>query len=156
VADNTHRADVAGVAIALGLIALAGIIFWDMTQLSLTSTYGLGPKAMPTVVATGLALLGLANLVTALRGGLPARESFDPTAVLLILGGLVALIALIALGGGFIIATAVLFTTTATAFGRRAYVTDFVIGLVLGTLIFLMFDKLLTLSLPAGPLERLF
>ena len=58
-------------------------------------------------------------------------------------------------GGGFILATAILFTTTSAAFGRKALVQDFAIGLVLAVVIFLIFDKLLTLSLPAGPLERL-
>ena len=57
----------------------------------------------------------------AVRGGLPKRETVDLTAILLILGGLGALIALIALGGGFILATATLFVAVSTAFGRRAY-----------------------------------
>ena len=52
--------------------------------------------------------------------------------------------------------TAILFAATATAFGRRAIHIDLGIGLVLAVLVFLMFDKLLTLSLPAGPIERLF
>jgi putative tricarboxylic transport membrane protein len=50
----------------------------------------------------------------------------------------------------------VLFAATATAFGRRAILTDLVIGFVIGTIIYLAFSRLLTLSLPAGPLERLF
>ena len=116
---------------------------------------GIGPQAMPLVVAAGLAILAIGNLVIALRGELPERESADPRAVLLILGGFVALIALIAFGGGFIIATAILFATTAAAFGRKAFLVDLGIGLALGVIIFLLFDKLLTLSLPAGPLERL-
>jgi putative tricarboxylic transport membrane protein len=91
----------------------------------------------------------------AVRGQLPPRESADPKAILLILGGLAALIALIGLGGGFIPATAILFATTSAAFGRRAFLTDLAIGAVLGVVVFLLFDKLLTLSLPAGPLERL-
>jgi putative tricarboxylic transport membrane protein len=49
----------------------------------------------------------------------------------------------------------VLFAATATAFGRRAIHIDLAIGLVLAIVVFLLFDKLLTLSLPAGPLERL-
>jgi putative tricarboxylic transport membrane protein len=110
---------------------------------------------MPTVVAIGLAILGIANLIMAWRGDLPARESADPKAIVLILGGLAALIAIIGLGGGFIVATAVLFAATAAAFGRRAVRVDFGIGLVLGLVIFLLFDKLLTLTLPAGPIERL-
>lgn len=149
------KADRSGAAIAVGVLALAAVIFWDQAGLQLTSVYGLGPKAMPIVVAGGLAVLGIANLVAAMRGDLPARETIDGKAILLILGGLAALIALIGLGGGFIIAAAVLFAATSAAFGRRALIRDFVIGLVIGAVVYLLFDKLLTLSLPAGPLERL-
>jgi putative tricarboxylic transport membrane protein len=152
---QTRRVDPAAIVIAAMLFVLAAVIFWDMSRLELSSTYGLGPKAMPIVVATGLALLALGNLVTAFTGGLPERESADPKAILLILGGLVVLIAVIGLGGGFIPATAFLFATTAAAFGRRGFHIDLLIGLVLGTAVYLLFDKLLTLSLPAGPLERL-
>ena len=67
-----------------------------------------------------------------------------------------ALIALIGLGGGFIPAITILFAATSTAFGRRAFLADVAIGFGLSLVAYLMFDKLLTLSLPAGPLERLF
>jgi putative tricarboxylic transport membrane protein len=50
---------------------------------------------------------------------------------------------------------AVLFATTATAMGRRKPAADLAIGLALGLLVYLMFAKLLSLSLPAGPLESL-
>jgi putative tricarboxylic transport membrane protein len=153
--DTTRRFDLAGAVIAGALALLAGIILWEASKLKITSAYGVGPKMMPVVVATGLVLLAVANLVMALRGELPPRESADPKAILLILGGLAALIALIGLGGGFIPATAILFAATAAAFGRRNVITDLLIGLVLGVVIFLIFDKLLTLSLPSGPLERL-
>jgi putative tricarboxylic transport membrane protein len=153
---NATRPDRAGIVIAGLLLVLTAVIFWDTTTLQISSVYGPGPKAMPIVVAGGLALLAVGNLVMALRGDLPARESVDPKAIALILGGVAALIALIGLGGGFIAATAVLFATTSAAFGRRAFFTDLAIGVVLGVVIFLIFDKLLTLSLPAGPIERLF
>ena len=48
-----------------------------------------------------------------------------------------------------------LFAATAAAFGRRAIHIDLAIGLVLGTAAYLMFAKLLSLSLPMGPVERL-
>ncbi len=66
-----------------------------------------------------------------------------------------ALIGMIGIGGGFIPATAILFAMTAAAFGRRAFLTDVAIGFALALVIYLLFVKLLTLSLPAGPLERL-
>jgi len=152
---SARRFDPAGGVIAASLALIAGIILWDASKLQITSAYGVGPKMMPIVVACGLLVLAIANLVMAMRGELPPRESADPKAIFLILGGLAALIALIGLGGGFIPATAILFATTSAAFGRRAFIADLIIGLVLGLVVFLIFDKLLTLGLPLGPLERL-
>jgi putative tricarboxylic transport membrane protein len=154
--SEAKNPDAAGMVIAGVLLLIALVIFWDTSSLQLATTYGVGPKAMPYVVATGMALLALGNFWLAWRGDFPERESFDPKAIVLILGGLAALIAIIGLGGGFIPATAVLFAATATAFGRRAIHIDLAIGVVLAVVVFLLFDKLLTLSLPAGPIERLF
>jgi putative tricarboxylic transport membrane protein len=148
--------DIAGMAIAAVLLALAATIFWDTHALTLAPTYGLGPKAMGYVIAGGMAILAFGNFVLAWRNEFPPRDEFDPKAVALILGGFAALIAIIALGGGFIPATAILFAATAAAFGRRAVHIDLLIGLVLATVVYLAFDKLLTLALPAGPIERLF
>jgi putative tricarboxylic transport membrane protein len=150
-----RRRNPAAIVITVMLLVLALVIFWDMSRLEISSTYGLGPKAMPIVVATGLLLLAIGNLAMALTSGLPEPEPADPRPILLILGGLAVLIALIGLGGGFIPATAILFAATAAAFGRRAFHIDLLIGAVLATAVYLLFDKLLTLSLPAGPLERL-
>src|SRR5436853_1602998 len=154
--DEARRPDTAGMVIAGVLLLIALVIFWDASAMQVAATtYGMGPQAMPYVIATGMVLLAAGNFLLAWRGDFPARESFDPKAIVLILGGLAALIAIIGLGGGFIPATAVLFAATATAFGRRAIHIDLAIGLVLAVVVFLLFDKLLTLSLPAGPLERL-
>ena len=151
----SRRVDRAGVVIAAALAALAVVRVWDSRQLSATTMYGMGPEVMPVVIAIGLGLLAIGNLVDALRGNLPARESADPKAVWLILAGLALLIAIIGFGGGFILATSALFVTTSAAFGRRALLADTAIALVMTTLIYLAFDRLLTLSLPTGPLERL-
>lgn len=150
-----RRADPAGLVVATLLLLTAIVIFSDAAQLSVSSPYGLGPKAVPNVIAAGLLLLAVGNLVMALQRGFPAREEADPKAVLLILGGLAALMALIALGAGFIAATAILFACTSAAFGRRAFAVDLLIGTALGLAMYLLFVKLLTLGLPQGPLERL-
>jgi putative tricarboxylic transport membrane protein len=150
------RRDPAGFVIAGLIAALAALILWDTSRLQITSTYGLGPEAMPIAVASGLGLLAVGNLIMALRGDLPPREPADTRAILLILGGLAGVIVLLAIGGGFIPSCAILFATTAAAFGRRAFFADLALGAVLGVVIYLLFAKLLTLSLPAGPLERLF
>jgi putative tricarboxylic transport membrane protein len=150
-----RRIDVAGLVIALILLVLAGLVWWDMSKLQILSPYDLGPKVMPIIVSAGLVILAIGNGIGAFKGNLPARDSLDWKPIILILGGLVSLIVLIGLGGGFMIGTALLFAATSTAFGRRAFVMDLVIGAVLAILIYLLFAKLLTLSLPTGPLERL-
>ena len=148
--------DRAGIVISLALLAVAAVLVIDALRIQANVVYGLGPQAMPIIVAIGLAILAAGNLVNAIRGADAEREDMDFRPVLLILAGLAVMIAIIGLGGGFIPAMMVLFAATATAFGRRAIVTDLVIGFVLATVIYLGFSKLLTLSLPAGPLERLF
>lgn len=150
-----RRIDVAGLAIALILLALAGLVWWDMTKLQILSPYDLGPKVMPVVVSVSLALLAIGNGLSAFRGDLPKRETLDWKPIILILGGLAILIALIAIGWGFIIGTAILFATTSAAFGRRAFLVDLLIGAGLALFVYVLLGKFLTLSLPAGPLERL-
>jgi len=153
---RARRVDPAGIAIAALLLVLAGIIAWDTATLRITSVYGVGPKAMPIVITVGLVALAVGNFIMGMKGDLPAREAIDAKAIYRILGGLAALIAVIGFGGGFIIGTTLLFAMTAAAFGRKALHMDLLIGFVLSTLVYLAFSKLLSLSLPAGPLEQLF
>jgi putative tricarboxylic transport membrane protein len=148
--------DWAGVAIAAGLAVLATVLVVDAMHTHANVTYGMGPQAIPIAIAIGLGVLAIGNLVNALRGDFPEREHMDFRPVGLVLAGLAAMIAIIDFGGGFIPAMTVLFAATATAFGRRAILTDLVIGFVIGTIIYVVFSRLLTLSLPACPLERLF
>jgi putative tricarboxylic transport membrane protein len=110
---------------------------------------------MPSVVATGLVLVAAGNFYLAFFGEWPARERAAWAPLVLILGGLLAVILLIGIDGGFIPATAILFAATATGFGRRAILTDLAIGLALATVAYLIFAKVLTLSLPMGPIEHL-
>jgi putative tricarboxylic transport membrane protein len=152
---ETAKVDRSGMAIAAGLFAIAAVILWDTTSLP-APVYGIGPRAMPILVACGLILLAIGNAVLAWRGDFPDREDFDARALLLILGGFAALMAIIGFNGGFIPATTVLFAATATAFGRRAVATDLAIGFVIAFVVYLMFSKVLSLSLPMGPIERLF
>jgi putative tricarboxylic transport membrane protein len=126
--------------------------------------YGVGPSVAPMIIAGGLVLLGLATLFAARRpgaeggeaddGGLD-RDGIDASAVVVIAVALAAMIALMTLGGGFILACTVLFAGTAWAFGRRAPAADVAIGFVLALLIYAVFTRALTLSLPEGPLEAL-
>jgi len=151
-----RRADKRALAVGLALFVFAALVWRDAAAQTLSATYGIGPAAMPYVVATALAALGLGHIVVAFREGLPVPEHADGVAIGWIALGLVALLLCIALGAGFILAATILFAATARAFGRRALLVDAAIGFGLGVAIHLLFSKLLTLSLPAGPLERLF
>ena len=154
-APDRREVDRAGVLIALALAAMALVLVVDALRIQANVVYGMGPEAIPILIATGLAILAAGNLAGALRGDRADREDMDVRPVLLILLGLVLVIAVIGLGGGFIPAMTILFAATATAFGRRAIAADLAIGFVIASVIYLAFSKLLTLSLPEGPLERL-
>lgn len=152
-----RQPDMAGFVIAAVLVALALLIAWDAGNLGTGSTYSpAGPSAAAYAVAAGLAVLGIATAFAAWRGDLPERESFDLLPVLLILGGVGALAASINYGGGFILGTTVMFAATSRALGHQRLFLDLAIGVTLSLTVYLVFTKLLSLSLPQGPLERLF
>ena len=154
-AGGRRHPDAAAIAIGVLLLAIAALTAWDASRLTTATVYGMGPEATPYLVAAGFVALAMGHFVLAFRGALPHREPADLGAILWIAGGLAALILAIGLGAGFILGMTVLFAATARAFGRTAIVTDLLIGLGLGVLIYVVFTRLLTLSLPQGPLERL-
>jgi putative tricarboxylic transport membrane protein len=154
-AAGQRSVDRVAVAVGLGLLGLAAVTAWDASTLTVTSPYGVGPDAVPYAVAGGLVVLAFGHLLKAVPGAGPKLPPVDGSAIAWIGLGLIWLGAAVGLGGGFIPAVALLFTATARAFGRSAVLTDFAIGLVLGLVIYLGFTKLLALSLPQGPLERL-
>lgn len=157
------RPDLSELVIGLALLTLAAVIYFDSRHLAPGSMYGIGPNVAPLMIAGGLVLLGFATVWSAWRprGG-PAAEAADPeegavdwSAVVVIVLTLAAMIALMTLGGGFILACTVLFAGTAWAFGRRAPASDAVIGFVLALIVYAVFTRALTLALPEGPLETL-
>jgi putative tricarboxylic transport membrane protein len=148
--------DIAGLIIAAGLLGLAALCYWDAWEMGGGPSYSqVGPSVASRIVGAGLAVLGILNGLAALRGAVES-EPHDLPAVAVIAGGFALLIAIIWLGGGFVPGMTVIFAATAWAFGRRAIVMDVIIGFVLALSVYLVFTKLLTLSLPAGPLESLF
>ena len=154
----------AQVAIGAALFGLAAVILFDASKLSLPTVVGVGPTVAMRLVAILVALVAAAHWVAAWKqrareqagASAPAAPSFGNRAALgWVLGALIGLIAIIELGGGFVLASTWLFVGTARGFGQRLSVKSFAIGFVLASLIFLFFTKALSLGLPAGPLERL-
>lgn len=142
--------------IAVVLFAVAFITYWDASHMTARATYGMNARAASYFVAILFVSLAVGHLVSAFKPSISDVESADWVAVGWIGLALAGLIGAIWLGGGFILGSTLLFALTARAFGRKALLADLCIGAVIGLLVFLLFNQLLTLTLPQGPLERLF
>jgi putative tricarboxylic transport membrane protein len=149
---HAQRADA---AIAIGLLA-AGIFFAFQTY-ALPEAPGyaqVGPRLFPGLIATGLIACGAALAYEALTGGfrkLPASERppIDWRAFAWVSTGVIAHMA--AIGWvGFIVASTVLFTCVARAFGSTRTIRDALLGLLLAATTFFVFTQGLGLALPSG------
>ena len=147
--------DRSGVVVGVLLMLVAAVIFWDAVNLGRAVAYGIGPDMMPKAISAGLAVLGLFSILSGVKSTAEKPGGYDHFAVGMIIAGFAVLTAIVGLNGGFVPAMTVLFATTAYAFGRRAIAVDLALGFVLALAIYLLFSKLLSLSLPQGPLERL-
>ena len=144
------------VVIAVVLFAVAFITYWDASHMTARATYGMNASAASYFVAILFLSLAFGHLISAFKPSSSEVESTDWVAVGWIGLALAGLIGAIWLGGGFILGSTLLFALTARAFGRNALLADLCIGAIIGLLVFLLFNQLLTLTLPQGPLERLF
>ncbi|WP_322885285.1 tripartite tricarboxylate transporter TctB family protein [Sinorhizobium medicae] len=142
--------------IAVVLFAIAFITYWDASHMKVRATYGMSASAASYFVAILFVVLAIGHLISAFKPSDIEVESADWMAVGWIGFALAGLIGSIWLGGGFIPGSTLLFALTARAFGREALLVDLCLGAVIGVFVFLLFNKLLTLALPQGPLERLF
>ncbi|MGE6781526.1 tripartite tricarboxylate transporter TctB family protein [Ensifer adhaerens] len=152
----TRRPDRAALFIAAVLAAIAGIIFWDVSRLTGAAGYSqVGPTTVPYAIACCLLGLAIWTAIEAFRGDFPERERQEVAPVIWIVGGLAAQMLLLNIAG-FSIATGILFALTARGFGKRKLWFSLPLGIVVCFAVWVIFAKLLQLSLPAGPLERLF
>lgn len=150
-----RRPDGAAFIIAALLAAFGAVLLWDAGRLPQDGGYaGIGPAAMPKLI--GWVLIGLAALtaLSGLKRPLASVPRQNPMPLLWIGGGVALQIALLHIIG-FVIATAILFAATARAFGERNSLLGLGVGFALALAVYGVFDRLLQLNLPAGPLETL-
>ena len=140
--------------VALSVTGVA-IITSTMNMPGVTTYSPVGPKIFPYIVASGLVILGLLTLVSAWKGDFPEREPQRYGPMLWIVGGLVVQL-LTMKTVGFSIATGLLFAATARGFGRGPLWMTIPIGIVFSFVIWFIFSQGLQLTLPEGPIERLF
>jgi putative tricarboxylic transport membrane protein len=150
-----RRPDGAAFIIAALLAAFGAVLLWDAGRLPQDGGYaGIGPAAMPKLIGWGLIVLAALTAASGLKRPLASVPRQNPVPLLWIGGGVALQIALLHVVG-FILATALLFAATARAFGERRLPLAFAVGLVLSLAVYGIFDQLLQLNLPAGPLETL-
>ena len=136
---------VAAIAIALSTMRAGGVAAYTPV----------GPKTFPYIIALGLFLLAVWTGIEAWRGDFPEREPQAIAPMAWIIGGL-AIQMLTMKTVGFSIATGLLFAATAKGFGRGPLYLTVPAGIVFAFIVWFIFAKGLQLSLPAGPLEKLF
>jgi putative tricarboxylic transport membrane protein len=141
--------------IGLVLFAIAAVTYWDASRMAARATYGMNASAASYFVSLFFVALGLGHLVSAFQISAVEAEDIDLKAIGLVGLALAGLIGSIWVGAGFVLGSTLLFAFTARAFGRKALLIDLLIGTLMGTVIFLLFNKLLSLALPLGPFERM-
>ena len=154
-ANKQRRPDWAALVIAAGLLALALLVAWDASRLGSGGAYArIGPQTIPYAIAVCLAGLAVWTVIAAYRHDFPQREPQDIAPVLWIVGGLIAQMALIKFTG-FSIATGILFAMTARGMGKVSLPLALLIGILISAFVWFLFARVLQLTLPAGPPERL-
>ncbi|HEX2147532.1 MAG TPA: tripartite tricarboxylate transporter TctB family protein [Pseudorhizobium sp.] len=154
--SEQRRPDRAALAIAAVLAVIAAVIYLDVARVKGAAGYSqVGPATVPEWISFALVGLAVWTAVEAFRGDFPQRDRQELGPVIWVVAGLASQMLLLKTAG-FAIATGVLFALVAAGFGRRKLWLTIPIGIVFCLAIWLIFAGLLQLSLPAGPLERLF
>ncbi|MGZ3141829.1 tripartite tricarboxylate transporter TctB family protein [Lentzea chajnantorensis] len=148
------------------LVVLGALVLTDAVQIptDFAQRGPVGPKAVPVLVGSLLLVVAVLLARDVLRGGrgeAEGGEDVDLTApadwrtVLLLCGAFLANAALIGVVG-FPISGAVLFWGAAYALGSRNLARDPLIAAGMSVATFLVFNNLLGVPLPGGPLMEVF
>jgi hypothetical protein len=134
------------------LVLLALVVFWESRRLPLGSLRNPGPAYMPVVLA--LALLGFGALLVVLAGNARTLSSVDwsewPHAVAILGICVFAALALERLGFRLTIAVALAFLLRVVE--RKGSIFSVALSIAVAAGAFLLFDTLLRVPLPRGPL----
>ncbi len=150
-----RRPDGAAFAIALTLAGFGLLLLWEGARLPDRGGYsGVGPDAAPRFIGGCLLVLSAWTALAAWRGEFDPRPRQKVVPLLWIVAGLVLQLALLNVAG-FAIASGILFACTAAGFGLRRLVLTLPFGIGFALAVYGVFDGLLRLNLPAGPLEHL-
>jgi putative tricarboxylic transport membrane protein len=136
------------------MVVAAVLVIVDAVRLPETSE-AVGPAAVPLPVGVLLGVLGAALLMQS-RAQLStaSRETtWQPRAGLRLLGMIAALVAFAVLLPilGYVVSSSALFVAAAMLLGAPHFWRTVAYGWALAAIVFLVFDRLIGLSLPTGP-----
>ena len=145
----------AGLAIGLGLIAIASVIGFETMQMQVPPSYArVGPQIFPYFIALGLAIVGGYFVWNSWRPDGKREvvaEGFDTDwRALLIIGAALLIHLNILKPLGFVISAIFLFLCIAFAFGSRKFLRDGIVAVILALVSYLGFTHGLGLQLPPG------
>ncbi|WSM79709.1 tripartite tricarboxylate transporter TctB family protein [Streptomyces cellulosae] len=148
---------VCALLLALGVLVLTDALTMDV---DITQRGPVGPKTVPVVVGVGLLLVAALLAVDVLRGGRGQAETGEDVDLtepadwrtVLMLSGVFLGSAVLIEPLGFPTAGALLFWGAAFTLGSRRVDRDPLIAAVLSLATYALFDKLLGVPLPGGPL----
>jgi putative tricarboxylic transport membrane protein len=141
---------------AFGGIMLVGAVLVIVDALRLPKTSeAVGPAAVPLPVGVLLGFFGAALLIQARKqlSTAPRESTWQPRAGLRLLGMVVALVAFAILLPilGYVVSSAALFVAAAMLLGAPKFGHTIAYGWALAAIVFLVFDRVIGLSLPTGP-----
>ncbi|HEX5128488.1 MAG TPA: tripartite tricarboxylate transporter TctB family protein [Usitatibacter sp.] len=150
------------VALAAGVLAIGAAVFGGSFFLPTAGGYAqVGPGVVPRLVGIAILLVGGFLMYEALAGGFrdvdeeaEAKVPMDWLSFAWVSGGILAYGLLIE-HLGFVFASASLFVMVARGFNSRRWLLNALVGLVLASAVFAVFNYGLGLTLPAGVLKPL-
>ncbi|MFJ5262331.1 tripartite tricarboxylate transporter TctB family protein [Streptomyces sp. NPDC088387] len=143
--------------LALGVLVLTDALTMDV---DITQRGPVGPRTVPIVVGAGLLVIAALLAVDVLRGGRGEAESGEDVDLsepadwrtVVLLAGVFLGAAVLIEPLGFPIAGALLFWGAAFALGSRRFDRDPLIAAGLSLVTYVLFNNLLGVPLPGGPL----
>ncbi len=163
--ERSRWSRIAEVLLALGVVALGVVVLVETQDIRVTRAMArVGPRVIPTIVGSGLIVIGIWYAVDVLRrSGDPVEtdsEDVDPTlpadwSTIAGIGAALVVYLLTIERLGFIIASALLFIITAIRMGSRAYLGDVAIGILIAVAVYVAFSTGLGVRLPEGVLDGL-
>ena len=147
-------------AVSLGILAIGVLILAGAFYLPAGAGYAqVGPGVVPKFVGGGLIILAIALLRECLTGGYRGVDEeaekhlpMDWLAFAWVSAGIIAY-GLLVESLGFVFSSTLLFVCVSRSFGSRRWLLNAIVGLLLASFVFAIFNYGLGLTLPPGILK---